>query len=141
MSKNYDNIAKACIVTLIMLIFCSLLLCSCHPTYTFDELKNERETIVEKVISGNLYVEDNGLIKLPEDKTYLSDDGVCCIVSYNDSYAVYFFSERGMLGDSKGYLYKLNSDDYDFLDKALTGFTFRIIDSIDSNWLWVETSD
>lgn len=130
------------ILSAILILFTLQLFCFCSSTPEFNKVKDEREKIVEQVISGEIPVLDNGLIELPDDKKYLSDTGYCCLVEYwIDEYAIYFFSVRGMLGDSKGYLYNLDLNDQNLIDKASARFTFRDIEFIDNNWYSCKTSD
>ncbi len=136
---------KLSILTLsFSLVFCAFLIsCSLKSDMSvFKENKAEMESIVQKILDGEIKVDDDGMFKLTEESASLSDTGEGCIVEYGfEDYRVYFFTFRGTLGSSKGFLYKLSSEEYSVLNKSSNRFNFVKVETIDDRWCKVSTDD
>ena len=87
---------------------------------TKNDVTLQYEKVISMVVDGDIPVKPNGCITLPKSMKYLSDSGECFIVEFNSRTAIYFYSYRGILESSRGYLYitdRLNCEDY--VDKTL----------------------
>ncbi len=102
-----------------------------------NELVEDFDTIVNMINDGDLYVNSNGCIVLPDNYEYLSDSGECFIVKFDDKTAIEFFLYRGILNSgSKSYIYitnKLSYDHYINSNKYNPLTTYIIIDEITAN--------
>lgn len=140
---KHKKIAVIIILSL-PVIFC-LLLNSCvikDDIELFSDTKVAMEKIVREVLNKEIGVKENGMFVLPEDFAYLSDTGEACIVDYgHKGYGVYFFTFRGFLGSSRGFLYKLTSEEYSNINKSSEGFNFVKSKTIDEHWDAVSTDD
>lgn len=109
----------------------------------FEKLKENCDKIVEMVKSNDISVKSNGIISLPKEYQDLSDSGECLLVEYDGKTAIYFYSYRGILESSKGYLYitnDLNYLDYINVDKWASTQNFVNVKKIDSKWLSCSTN-
>lgn len=70
----------------------------------FVRLKDKREAIAQMILNGEIAVEGNGSIVLPEKMKSLSDSGECFLVKFENNNAIYFYEYRGILESSKGYI-------------------------------------
>lgn len=103
----------------------------------FERLKNKRESVVEMLLTGELVPTNNGVIVLPNDLKSLSDSGECIFVEFQSKKAVYFYSFRGMLDATKGYVFvseKLQELQYPTMDDC-----FVNVVEIEENWFKVST--
>lgn len=102
-----------------------------------NEMIEEFEKIVDMINDGDLYVDSNGCIILPDNQKYLSDSGECFIVEFNNKTAIEFFLYRGLLDSgSKSYIYitnKLSYNDYIDEDKYNSLNSYTIIKEITAN--------
>lgn len=81
------------------------------------------QKIVNLVTENTISVKSNGCIILPEEYKHLSDGGECFIVNFKGKTAVYFYTFRGILDSSKGYLFVTNKLDYSDYSNTNTDFT------------------
>lgn len=103
----------------------------------FQDLKEEREHIVDMIKNGEVSVKSNGLIILPEDLKHLSQTGECFLVSFREETAIYFYSFRGVIDSSKGYLFitdQLDYEDYIDLETYVAEWSFVNVEEIEENW-------
>lgn len=133
-------------IIILCVIFLAVLVIFCSMKDDFHKMKEKREAIAERVVSGDIAVDEHGWAVLPEEEAYLSDTGKCCVVEcdygqYSGQYAVYFFSYTGMLGDSKGYLHIIESLDDGLKEKASHRFHFVEVKPVDTSWYSCKTSD
>ena len=108
----------------------------------FERLRTQREAVVDMIIEGELSVQENGLITLPDNLKKLSDSQQCIMVCYNEKTAIYFYTYRGMLENSKGYVFITNKIDYkDYINtkKFIAKKDFIKDKKISSNWYSVST--
>ena len=113
--------------TVLIIVLVLLLVVTPTLTYIISRKNNTKndvalqyEKVVSRVVDGDIPVKPNACFALPENMKYLSDSGDCFIVEFNSHTAIYFYSYRGILESSRGYLYitdRLNCDDY--VDKAV----------------------
>ncbi len=133
----------------IILLFVFFIACifptSCSmksDTKLFKENREDMERAVQMILDGEIEVKDDGWFTLPEGSASLSDTGEGCIVKYShEDYRVYFFTFRGMLGSSKGFLYKLSPEEYSKINKSTNRFNFVNVKAIDDRWCTASTDD
>lgn len=81
-----------------------------------EQLVEEYDSVVNMIRDGTISVQPNGCVILPDEFKYLSDSGECFVVRFlQDKTALYFYSFRGILDSSKGYIYttdKISYSDY-----------------------------
>ena len=100
------------------------------------------ESIIQKILSEEIEVDDKGVFLLPNESAFLSDTGEGYIVNYGyKEYGVYFFTFRGALGSSKGFLYKLSYEEYSSINRSSERFNFVSFEEIDERWFKVSTDD
>lgn len=88
------------------ILLCSILLISvtaCGVTW-FENGKNNREKVVDLILNGEAKIAENGCVVLPNDLKNLSNTGQCVIVEFQEQSALYFYTFRGILGASRGYI-------------------------------------
>ena len=100
-------------IVLLILIF---LFCK-RDSYDFEQNREDMEKIAEEIVQGKYEISENGLVKLPEGYAHLSDTGEVSLVIYDDKPAVYFWTFRGIIDSSKGYIYILDTEEKDIIDK------------------------
>ena len=130
MRKRKVFLAFIVIITLIILIFL-------QNNNEFERLKNKRESVVEMLLNGELVPTSTGVIALPDDMKNLSDSGECVLVEFQSKKAIYFYSYRGMLDATKGYVFisdKLQELQYPTMDDC-----FVNVVEIEENWFEVST--
>ena len=106
------------------------------PEISVAQQIEQYESVVDMVKNGSIKVKSNGLVVLPEELRYLSDTGECFIVEFRDNTAIYFYSFRGILESSKGYLYvtdKLCYKDYINTNKYVGTMDFVNLEKLDNN--------
>lgn len=119
-----------------------LLLSSCSSASEFNDVKEEREKIVDNLMDGKYSINEYGYFELPEEEQYLSDGGKCCVVEYEyQKIVVYFFSYLGMLGDSRGFLFIVDAPDEALINAASKRFNFVDLEHIEGKWYSCKTSD
>lgn len=109
----------------------------------FEDDLADRTKIVEMIERGELKTDKQGLIELPKEYKSLSDSGQICITVATEisstQAAIYFWTFRGPLESSKGYVYlsdKLSVDDYtDY------GHCFTNIVDLGNGWYSCSTDD
>ena len=82
------------------------------------------------------------MVTLPDEFKNLSDTGECLIVEFEDQSAIYFFEFRGILGESRGYVYvtdQIDWKDYVNEDKYTGTQDWIDIEEIETNWYSVKT--
>lgn len=102
----------------------------------------ERERIADMILNGELIINNNGLVTLSEEDAYLSDSGQVCVVKYNNSISIYFYEYRGLLGDSRGYLFVFPNNEAN--EKIVTysdRYNFTNLKNVPENWYSCTTSD
>lgn len=107
----------------------------------FKETKSDMEFVANEIAAGKYEIDANGLVELPDEYKYLADTGTVCMVSYEGESAVYFWTYRGMLGSSKGYVYVLGETNVDITEKCSDEFDFTNIKAVSENWYKVSTED
>lgn len=130
MRKRKVFLAFIVIITLLILIFLQY-------NNEFERLKNKRESVVEMLLNGELVPTSTGVIALPDDMKNLSDSGECVLVKFQSKKAIYFYSYRGMLDATKGYVFisdKLQELQYPTMDDC-----FVNVVEIKENWFEVST--
>ncbi len=130
MRKRKVFLAFIVIITLLILIFLQY-------NNEFERLKNKRESVVEMLLNGELVPTSTGVIALPDDMKNLSDSGECVLAEFQSKKAIYFYSYRGMLDATKGYVFisdKLQELQYPTMDDC-----FVNVVEIEENWFEVST--
>lgn len=130
MRKRKVFLAFIVIITLLILIFLQY-------NNEFERLKNKRESVVEMLLNGELVPTSTGVIALPDDMKNLSDSGECVLVEFQSKKAIYFYSYRGMLDATKGYVFI--SDKLQELQYPTTDDCFVNVVEIEENWFEVST--
>ncbi len=126
--------AIICFMTLISLTACSVV--------SYKRGKSDREEVVDMILEGDVQVEENGCILLPDGYKRLSDSGECFVVEFNGQTGVYFFTYRGaMTENSRGYVFvtqELDWRDYINTDKYLETMNWFDIEELDEGWYSVK---
>ena len=102
----------------------------------FEEKKEQYELVVTMIKNGEIQVQPNGIIVLPNELRKISHSGECVIVEVNDKTAIYFYSFRGILESSRGYLYftdKISYTDYIDVSKYAASMDFINMVEIELN--------
>lgn len=133
-----SRIRKIFTITIILSLFSIFYGCSQD---NFEAIKSDREMVAELILDGEYKISDDSIVKLPQEFADLADTGEVCMVLFENEPAVYFWTYRGMLGSSKGYIYLLNSSDKDIIDKCTDRFNFVSSSQIDDRWYSVSTDD
>lgn len=82
---------------------------------TINELVEGYDKVIDMIKNDHLEVKNNGCVTLPKELEYLSDSGECFIISFGEDTAIYFYTYRGIVDSSKGYVYlapELSYEDY-----------------------------
>lgn len=122
------------ILGLIVILIFLLCLSGCNKTN--DERVFQYEEMIAEVLEGDITVKENGCIALPQNMEHLSASGECFIVEFNGCTAIYFYSYRGVLDSSKGYLYitdKLHYEEYINTDSYIPTREFVNVVKIEDN--------
>ena len=109
---------------------------------SFDDCKEDREKVVDLILDESVEIAENGLVTLPDEFKNLSDTGECLIVEFQDQSAIYFFEFRGILGESRGYVYvtdQIDWKDYVNADKYTGTQDWIDIEEIETKWYSVKT--
>lgn len=125
-------IVALCIVTITALLLNS----DEAPETSVAQQIEQYESVIDMVKNGSIEVRSNGLVVLPEELRNLSDTGECFIVKFRDKTAIYFYSFRGILESSKGYLYvtdKLCYKDYINTNIYVATRDFVNLEKLDNN--------
>ena len=129
---------RFCVVMILIIIIFS----SCKSnSYNFEGNKENMEVIATEIAEGKHEIKENGLVKLPESYKNLADTGEVCLTLFDGKPAVYFWNYRGMLGNSKGYIYILDTIEGDIVDKCSERFNFVKWKEIGEGWYIVSTDD
>ena len=129
------------IFALLLCLTLSFMLSACGVS-SFEDCKEERERVVELILDGYVKIAENGLVTLPDDMKNLSDTGECVIVEFDGQSAIYFYEFRGILGESRGYVYvtdQIDWKDYVNEDKYTGTQDWIDIEEIETNWYSVKT--
>lgn len=121
-------------VVLALTAILSIVLCNGNG---FDRLKAQRESVAGMIKNGDLAVQSNGLVVLPDEMKKLSDSGECLLVEFDGQTAIYFYSFRGILESSKGYIYVTDEIAYEnYIDVSAYDPSpdFVNVVELDSNW-------
>jgi len=97
-------VKKFLIISSFLIVFIILSGCGIGKD-NFEQYFNERTEIVKMIESSDLTFSENGIITLPDKYVHVSDGGEALVGSYNGKVFVYFWTSRGILESSKGYLY------------------------------------
>ena len=81
----------------IVIIVLALLIVGClaiiiYGKTEFSRLRAERESVAGLIKTGELSVESNGCVTLPDSLKKLSDSGDCFIIEFSDKTAIYFYT-------------------------------------------------
>lgn len=104
---------------------------------SFERKKADRETVPAMIASEALTVQPNGLVSLPDEMKHLSDSGECSVVEFGDGTAIYFYTFRGILESSEGYLFVTDTISYaDYIDTEhyVSSRNFVNIVELAPNW-------
>ena len=126
----------------LLLCFTLAFMLSACGTSSFDDCKEDREKVVDLILDESVEIAENGLVTLPDEFKNLSDTGECLIVEFQDQSAIYFFEFRGILGESRGYVYvtdQIDWKDYINEDKYTGTEDWIDIEEIETNWYSVKT--
>ena len=129
------------IVALLLCLTLSFILSACGVS-SFDDCKEDREKVVDLILDESVEIAENGLVTLPDDMKNLSDTGECDIVEFDGQSAVYFYTFRGLLSESRGYVYvtdKIDWKDYVNEEKYTATEDWVDIEEIEPNWYSVKT--
>ena len=110
---------------------------------SFEKGKQDRQEVVDLIIDGDVEIAENGLVTLPDDLKNISDTGECCIVEFRGHTALYFFTYRGILGESRGYVYVSDRIDWkDFIneDEYVASPDWVDVEELENNWYSVKTN-
>lgn len=129
------------IIFLIVILMIVLIFSNDKKSYDFDENKSDMEYVVAEIMKGNYEIGDNGLIELPDKYEQLADTGTVCMVIFEGKPSIYFWTYRGMLGNSRGYVYILNTKDTYITDKCSDEFKFVNVKEISEGWYSVSTDE
>lgn len=126
--KNIITIFSLSITILLIMNSCT------KAPKQFEDLKPYREEVVSLILEKQIHVSKNGLISLPDKLKYISDSGECLLVTFEGKTAIYFYSYRGLLESTKGYLFVTDKLVYgDYCDKNNYN-DFVNVTKIDDNW-------
>ena len=109
---------------------------------SFEDGKDAREKVIDLILDGDVEISENGVVALPDELKNLSDSGECIIVGFEDQSAIYFFVFRGILGESRGYVYvtdQINWKDYVNVNKYTGTQDWVDVEEIETNWYSVKT--
>lgn len=127
-------------------LYFAILFCGClgvsQKVTSFKSGKEQREKVVDLILDGEVEIAANGLVTLPEEQKRLSDTGECVIVEFGGQSAIYFFKFRGILGESKGYVYVTDQIDWkNYVNEDVYTGTqdWKDVEEIEENWYSVKT--
>jgi hypothetical protein len=102
----------------------------------FEKLLPQRLEVVEYVIGNEVIINTGGLISLPQKYKKTSDSGQILLCQKNDEIIIYFFTNRGLLESSSGYIYftQLTVENKDY-----TTQDFKIIKNLGKGWAYIST--
>ncbi len=129
------------IIILLLCLILTFTLSACGVS-SFEEGKAEREKVVDLILDGSVKIAENGLVTLPDEMKDLSDTGECLIVEFQEQSAIYFFEFRGILGESRGYVYvtdQIDCKDYVKEDKYTGTEAWIDVEEVETNWYSVKT--
>ena len=109
---------------------------------SFEKGKEDREKVVDLILNEEVEIAENGLVTLPDDIEDISDTGECVIVEFQEQSAMYFFEVRGILGESRGYVYvtdQIDWKDYVNEDEYVGSMDWFDIEELETNWYSVKT--
>lgn len=113
-----------------------------HKVSSFEDGKIDREKVVDLILNESVEIAENGIVTLPDESKNLSDTGECVIVEFKDQSAIYFYTFRGILGESRGYVYvtdRIDWKNYVNEDKYIMSHEWIDIEEIETNWYSVKT--
>ena len=120
-------------------VCCLLIFTSCKETNDFDDNKAEMEAIAADIAQGKYEISENGLVELPEELEHFSDTGEVSLVMFDDKPAVYFWTFRGVLESSKGYIFILDSYEEELIYQCSDNNNFVNEKKICEGWYSVST--
>lgn len=135
--KNMKIKKRSIVITVLALLIVGCIAIIIYGKTEFSRLRAERESIVDLIKTGELTVEPNGCITLPDNLKKLSDSGDCFIIEFSDKTAIYFYTYRGVLESSKGYVYvtdELSYTDYIDTSEYVAYRDFVNIKELGDNW-------
>ena len=115
------------VLSIMFIIGCSFIT---EDTINTSEMIDKYNTIVDMISSGEIAVESNGCVILPKGFKHLSDSGECFVVEFKGQTALYFYTCRGLLDESRGYVYitnKLSYSDYIDTNEYVANYDFSIL--------------
>lgn len=136
MNKKVIIVCVAIILVVIM-VLCFVLFSQTE----FERLKVQRESVAGMIKSGELTPQSNGVISLPDEMKKLSRSGECVIVEFDGQTAIYFYSFRGALESSKGYIYVTDEISYkDYIDVSKYNADWDFVNTVELEPNWYSCS-
>ena len=126
----------------LLLCFTLFFMLSACGVSSFEDGKSDRERVVDLILDGRVEITEIGLVTLPDELKKLSDTGECLIVEFKGQSAIYFFEFRGILGESKGYVYvtdRIDWKNYINEEKHRSTLDWVDIEEVETSWYYVKT--
>lgn len=130
------------IYSLIILIAIGIAHMTFYEKIKFVWLKSDRENVVNLIKNSEITVQPNGCVVLPTSLSHLSDSGECFLIRFGKGTAIYFFSYRGIIDSSKGYVYTTDEilwSDYINTEKYVPDIDFYEEVRLEENWYFCNT--
>lgn len=129
------------VIVLVIIIWAAYVLIFDNEKDKFDFEKDrvKMEKVASEIVQGRYDITENGLVELPEEYENLSDTGDVSLVMFDGKAAVYFWTYRGMLESSKGYVYVFDNATEDVIDKCSSSNNFVNVKEVTTNWYSVST--
>ena len=135
--KNMKIKKRSIVITVLALLIVGCIAIIIYGKTEFSRLRAERESVAGFIKTAELSVESNGCVTLPDSLKKLSASGDCFVVEFYDQTAIYFYTYRGILESSKGYLYvtdELSYTDYIDTSEYVAYRDFVNIKELGDNW-------
>lgn len=107
--------------------------------FDFEKDRGDMEKVAFEIMQGQYEIKENGVVGLPEKYERLSDTGEVCLVMFNGKSAIYFWTDRGVLESSRGYVYVLDDVPESIMDKFSMGNNFVYMKEVAESWYSVST--
>ena len=128
--------------SLIILTVIGIAYTTFYKEIEFVKLKSDRENVIELIKRSEIAVHPNGRIVLPTTMSHISDSGECFLIRFGNETAIYFYSYRGLIDSSKGYVYTTDEilwSDYINTEKYVPDIDFYEIVRLEENWYFCST--
>ena len=129
----------AVVLGLILWVVYALFFDKDNVKFDFEKDRGDMEKVAAAIMQGQYEIKENGVVELPEEYEGLSDTGEVCLVMFNGKPAIYFWTDRGMLESSVGYVYVLDDVLEGIIDKFTIGNNFVYMKEVAENWYSVST--